>query len=184
MLNSDEFNKMITKYCSDRYLKNLDFWEVYIPSCTYDIEEYVTYRIEAQHKKYLKVEKHQIKIDDDKNIHQFAIVELTSDSVVRMIQESGWYELTESDIEEIKLGLDNSYCEMRYYVVEYYFHSEYDCDDYDHDEALWVDGVWVNDNWINEHRGKWNIFTDKREAINWIYENYLEDEWVVEEELS
>ena len=66
MLNSDEFNKMVTKYCSDRYLKNLDFWEVYIPSCTYDIEEYVTYRIEAQHKKYLKVEKHQIKIDDDK----------------------------------------------------------------------------------------------------------------------
>ena len=100
-----------------------------------------------------------------------------------MIQDSGWYELTESDIEEIKLGLDNSYCEMRYYVIEYYFHSEYDCD-YDDDEALWVDGVWVNDNWINEHIGKWNIFTDKREAINWIYENYLEEEWVVEEELS
>ena len=179
MLNSDEFNKMVTKYCSDRYLKNLDFWEVYIPSCTYDIEEYVTYRIEAQHKKYLKVEKHQIKIDDDKNIHQFAIVELTSDSVVRMIQESGWYELTESDIEEIKLGLDNSYCEMRYYFISYDYYNEYgDPDNYD-DDALYSDDFHT----FYGAKG-FKFFADKQKAIDYIYEEYLEEEWVIDEATS
>ncbi len=181
MLNSDDFNKMVTRYCSEMRLRNLDFWEVYIPSCTYEIEEYVKYRIEAQHKKYLKVEQHQIKMDTDKSIHEFVIVELTSDAVVRMIQEE-WYELAESDIEEIKLGLDNSHCEMPYYIIEYYFYSGSDSDcDYYHDEALWLNDVWINHHYIET---KWNIFTDKQEAINWIYENYLEDELVVEEELS
>ena len=174
---------MVTKYCSDRELKSLDFWWVYKPSCTYEFEEYVVYRIEAQHKKYVKLEQHQFKMDTEKGIHEFVIVELTSDAVVRMIQEEG-YELTDIDIEEIKLGLDNSYCEMCYYMIEYYFNSgDYlDLDNgYYHGETLWLNDVWINHQYIET---KWNIFTDKKEAINWIYENYLEDEWVVEEIIS
>ena len=69
-------------------------------------------------------------------------------------------------------------------MIEYYFNSgDYlDLDNgYYHGETLWLNDVWINHQYIET---KWNIFTDKKEAINWIYENYLEDEWVVEEIIS
>ena len=178
------FNKMITRYCSDRSLKNIDFWDIYIPSCTYDFEECVVYSIWAQDKKYLKVKNHQIQLDFNKSIHKFVIVELTSDVIVRMMQEN-LFDLTEIDIEDIKLGLDNSYCEMRYYVIEYYFYEDFENfdEDYEHDEALFMDNCWVNDTYfINWFKKNYIIFFDREEAINWIYRYYLQADWVIEKD--
>ena len=184
MLSTDEFNKMITGYCSNPRLKDIELWDVYVPSCSLEFEECVVYSIWAQDKKYLKVQNHQIELDFNNSIHKFVIVELTSNVIVRMMQQH-YLDLTEIDIEEIKLGLDNSYCEMCYYIIEYYFYEDFwNMDsDYEHDEALFMDDSWVNDrDFIHWYKKNYIIFSDREEAIDWIHMYYLKDDWVVEKD--
>ena len=180
MLNSNDFENMIRRYCYGEVLWYLDFWEAF-NSYFYIEEEVTKYIIYAQHKKYLQVENHHIQLDFDGNIHRFLVIELNSDSVIKILK-AYWeddYQFTEDDIDGIRAGLDNSYCEMRYYFISYDYYNEYGDSDYYNDEALYSDDFHT----FYGAKG-FKFFADKQKAIDYIYEEYLEEEWVIDEATS
>ena len=187
MLNSNDFENMIRRYCYGEVLRYLDFWKAF--NCCFDDQpQLIKYRLYAQHKEYLKVENHHIQIDVYHNMHQFLVIELTSDFVIDILKQywdeyypliDDYYQLTEDDIDGIRAGLDNSYCEMRYYFISYDYYNEYGDSDYYNDEALYSDDFHT----FYGAKG-FKFFADKQKAIDYIYEEYLEEEWVIDEATS
>ncbi|WP_195514129.1 hypothetical protein [Turicibacter sanguinis] len=172
MLNRIKFANMIKYYCEGEILKYLDFWRAY--RFMDEIDPYIKCNIYAQSREYLIIENHKIEMDFFNNMHQFLIIEFTSDSVVELLKQNlnDWYcyELTEDDIESIKLGLDNSYCQMKYYWISYYYYNEFGYPDYYHENSLCLDDP--------------IIFTDKEYAVKYLYANYIEDDWIVDADLD
>lgn len=176
MLNSNDFSYRIRRYCDGDILWHLDFWE----ACFNYGKVYhlVKFRIYAQDKKYLKVENHHIQMDLDSNLHQFLIVEFNSDSVIDILEEylEDDYQLTADDIEGIKAGLDNSYCDMYYSFIMYDYYDEDGENNYYHEEAI----ICCEDFYTGYDDKEYIIFDDMQEAINYIH-YYLEDDWVIDE---